>query len=418
MDTSVDTSDAVSDASFFRKSVPRTDAIPQHTSDEDARELLASYISSKIPDAALHGDLHQQSEVTATVVTSNSTELDRLAGSSVSHRITTPTGVSSHPPPHQTPPQTPPRTPVQTTLLAQSEVSENIATVSTVLEKLRGQEMISKTKERIAPSSRLPRPKTGGFQTLVKAVTASEEPSATIERTSAAAPMEQVEIDARQRWLTELNKLSGEYNVKLSKSQWTMQDTSRAMQYEVRKAYQRLLSNKQKKVAINRIRTAGQIVKYANMLFGLNIPTLSQFDEKMNELVTDPVTLYKLDEMYNDTTTLQPEDPRMYLAKQILWPIVLGLVLKLAIGIFKPYVDIEELWQFASAKPASSGSADKKSSAHKSQPAYGSMVTQLLGSFMAKPQSPEPTGNTEPSDQNPVRNVFNLAKMLQKTRSS
>ena len=200
--------------------------------------------------------------------------------------------------------------------------------------------------------------------------------------------IDQIEIDARQKWLTELNKLKDDYKVKLSKDVWTMQDSSKAMQYECRKAYQRLINGKRKRTAIGRMKTFGQMVKYANVLFRLNIPTLMQFDTKMDEITSDPVTLYKLDEMYNESSTLAPEDPRVYIAKQVMWPIITGLALKAVIHVFKPYVDVEDLFKFSSA--AMGNKTQPQQTSTNSGNMYAGMVEKLLGSFITRTPKSQP----------------------------
>jgi len=380
--------DAASDASFYRQTVPRTDATPQHTSPDAAREMLADYINTTMQAPPTQPTAEPVAE--AEPATEPSTEPAVVPTSA--HSDVTPAPVAElHSALPAEPPQVPPH-PVVTS-----------STVTTVLTQLR------QGAGTVAPAA-VSKGKPSSFGSLLKAVSKDETHDSDTAPPGRPPPtIEQSELDARQRWLTELNKLQDDYKVKLSKAQWTMQDTSRAMQYETRKAYQRLINGKQKRIAISRIKTAGQVIKYANVLFRLNIPTLMQFDKKMNELAEDPVTLYKLDEMYNESVPVAPEDPRLYIAKQVMWPIATALALKVLVSVFKPYIDVEELLEFVNVK---SPATDNKP-AHASRgdgAGYAGMVSQLLGSFVSGNRDSPP----KPEKQSRGHKVFDLAAMLNK----
>jgi len=353
--------DNCSDASFYRKAVPTTNAEPTHVSADEAQLLLTNYINDLAPPVTVPDN-----------VPIDAPPFDAPNVTIESDTIHTPTPAEPHVP------LLAPDIPISTPDLIPDDSLPNFTPsepshsghIGSLLDKLRAAPHIEPFSNSQFTSS------SNSFEKLLKNERGIKEPAEPVR-----IETNQQETDARQRWLSELRKLQEEFNMKLSKDRWTMSDTSASMQYECRKSYQRLINRKRKSVAVDRIIMFGQVVKYANFLFKLNLPTLATFDKKMEKMTEDPVTLYKLDEMYNESADLDPEDPKFYLAKQLLWPILTAALLKVAIIIFKPYVNVEELLHLVDIGNDNPG---HESGPHKSATtATGSLLSNLISNITA-----------------------------------
>ena len=345
---------AASDVSFYRQAVPTVNADPRGA----AAELIAAYISNTTaargPPSAVHSATTAPSDIERDDESTAAPDQPRTPPP----RPETPKPQTPAPrtpdPPTPQPPTPQPPTPEPTNPAPPSPApSETIVStngdegplrarkekVSELLRSLRGETTPLPALARTSSTQS----KNNGFAALLNHCRTAETTDTSADATREAVAVTDDELDARQRWLAELTKLQTEYKVKLSKDHWTMQDTARAMQYEVRKAYQGLLMQQRKNKTLRNIRMFGSIVKYGNVLLRLNLPGLADYDVKVQSVLEDPVTLYKLDEMHNLHLPIEPEDPKFYLAKQLLWPLAAAILLKIIITVFRPYLDVDEL---------------------------------------------------------------------------
>jgi hypothetical protein len=148
---------------------------------------------------------------------------------------------------------------------------------------------------------------------------------------------------ARQHWLQQISKLQT-MGAKLSKPEWSLNDSVELMQAEVRKAYL-IMANKRR---ITRWQTwivyYGVIIKAANFLFHNWIPGLNNFDTKMAKFAKDPETLFYLDEVSERFDSKLPSSPEWHLLTGLLGPVLLGIGAKI-ISYLSPIKNTEAFFK-------------------------------------------------------------------------
>jgi hypothetical protein len=198
------------------------------------------------------------------------------------------------------------------------------------------------------------------------------------------------------------------YKVEFTRKNWTLQDSSRRMQYQVRKGYRTLILDKKKRDMEEKIVQWGLFVKIINIVSRLKLPFLNDYDEKMQEFIDEPVTSYKLDELNQMSASLEPEDPKYYIMKHVAMPILIAVGVKVAMIILKPFINVEEVIKVIQAtllsrkkrthenksKKTNVSSQGKKSSAGSN--GGGGNIMSVVSSFLNAFN--EPSGSQQQDD--------------------
>jgi hypothetical protein len=144
----------------------------------------------------------------------------------------------------------------------------------------------------------------------------------------------------RRRGLKELEKLK-RCDVSIDR-EWSMNDSSRSMQREIREIHRQFQSNDNKETYTTRISWLAQFVKFVNALFNLRLPGLESYDQQVKKIMKKPVALYMLEEACEVDEDFDLQDPNTYLVNELGRPILYAIGVRLLMFVFQTFMHIRD----------------------------------------------------------------------------